>query len=128
MVLLHAQNKSTIKSEIILNKQLAEELNKPIIRKLKKKQEIHSSVKENIWGADLADTQLISKYNKGFRFLLCANDIFSKYAWDGSLKNKNGIAIADTFQVILDEYNYKSNKIWVDKGTEIYNRSMKSWL
>ena len=58
---------SGIKS-IPKNEQLAEELHKPIIRKLKK--EVYSAFKDNIWGADLADMQLISKFNKGFRFLL----------------------------------------------------------
>ena len=46
----------------------------------------------NIWGADLADTQLISKFNKGFSFLLCVIDIFSKYAWAVPLKDKNGVS------------------------------------
>ena len=56
------------------NKKLAEELHKPIIKKLKKRT-VYSGFKDNIWGADLADIQLISKLNKGFRFLLCAIDI-----------------------------------------------------
>ena len=59
--------------------QLAEELHKPIIRKCKKIK-VHLIFIDNIWGADLADMQLISKFNKGFRFLLCIVDIFSKYA------------------------------------------------
>ena len=62
------------------NEQLAEGLHKPIIRNLKKTT-VYSGFKDNIWGADLADMQLISKFNKGFRFLLCVIDIFSKYAW-----------------------------------------------
>ena len=62
------------------NEQLAEELHKLSIRKFKKRK-VHSTFKDNIWGADLADMQLISKFNKGFRFLLCVIDIFSKYAW-----------------------------------------------
>ena len=69
---------SCIKS-IPKNEQLAEELHKPIIRKFKKRK-VCSTFKDNIWGADLADMQLISKFNKGFRFLLCVIDIFSKYA------------------------------------------------
>ena len=52
------------------NEQLAKELHKPIIRKLKKRK-IYSGFKDNIWGTDLVDMQLISKLNKGFRFLLC---------------------------------------------------------
>ena len=63
------------------NEQLAEELRKPIIRKFKRR-EVYSKTafKDNIWAADLADMQLISKSNKGFRFLLCALGIYSKYA------------------------------------------------
>ena len=42
---------------------------------------MHSVFKDNIWGADLADMQLISKFSKGFRFLLSIIDILSKYTW-----------------------------------------------
>ena len=60
------------------NKQLDEELHKPIIRNLKKRT-VYSGFRDNIWGADLADVQLISKFNKGFRFLLCIIDVLSKH-------------------------------------------------
>ena len=79
-------------------------------------------------GADLVDMQLISKFNKGVRFLLGVIDIYSKYAWIIPLKVKKGITITNVFQKILDESNHKPNKIWVDKGSEFYNRSMKSWF
>ena len=69
-------------------------------------------------GADLADIQLISKSNKGFRFLLCVIDIFSKCASVVPLKDKKGVSIVDGFQKILDDSNRKPNKIWVDKGGE----------
>ena len=69
------------------NIQLADELHKPIIRKFKKRK-VHSLFRDNIWGIDLADMQLLSKFNKGFRFLLCVIDIFSKYAWVIPLKDK----------------------------------------
>ena len=72
--------------------------------------------------------QLIGKFNKGFRFLLCAIDIFSKYAWVIPLKGKKGITIINAFQKILKESNRKPNKIWVGKGSKFYNKSMKSWL
>ena len=64
------------------NKQLANELHKLIIRKFKKRK-VYCSFKDNIWSVDLADIQLISKYNKGIRYLLCAIDMFSKYAFVG---------------------------------------------
>ena len=72
--------------------------------------------------------QLISKFNKEILFLLCVFYIFSKYAWVIPLKDKRGIKVANFFQEILDESNRKPNKIWVDKGSEFYNRSMRSWL
>ena len=78
------------------NQQLAEELHKPIIKKFKKRK-VYSAFKDNIWGADLADMQLISRYNKGIRFLLCVIDIFSKYAWVVPLKDKKGVSIVAAF-------------------------------
>ena len=69
---LATRNKSAVKNENISNKVLAEELQKPIIRKFKKRK-LCSSFIDNTWGADLVDMQLISKFNKGFRFLLCVN-------------------------------------------------------
>ena len=53
-----------------------------------KKRKVYSSFRGNIWDADLADMQLLSKFNNGFRFLLCVIDIFSKYAWVVPLKDK----------------------------------------
>ena len=72
--------------------------------------------------------QLISKFHKRFRFLLCVFDIFSKYAWAIPLKDKKGITITNACQKILKESNRKPNKIWVDKGSEFYNSSFKKWL
>ena len=65
--------------------------------------------------------QLISKFNKGFRFLLCVTDIFSKYAWVIPLKDKKYTSINNAFQKILDKSTRKPNKIWVDEGSEFYN-------
>ena len=84
------------------NEQLAEELHKPIVKKLKKRK-VYSAFKDNIWGVDLADMQLLSKYNKGIRFLLRVIDIFSKYAWVVPLKDKKGISILKAFQSILKQ-------------------------
>ena len=72
--------------------------------------------------------ELLSKYNKGIRFLLCAIDIFSKYAWVVPLKDKKGISSVKSFQSILKQSNRKPNKIWVDKGSELYNAYFKKWL
>ena len=70
--------------------------------------------------------QLISKFNKGIRFLLCVIDVYSKYTQVIPLKDKKGITITNSFQKLLNEQKRKPNKIWVDKGRKFYNRSMKS--
>ena len=90
-----------IKNEITENQQLANERHKPIIRKFKKRK-VYSSFKDNSWGVDLADMQLINKYNKGIRYLLCAIDFFSKYAFVVPLKDKKGTTIVNAFQSILN--------------------------
>ena len=95
-----------LKSENICNNELVEELHKPIIRKFKTRK-VQSPFIDNIWGADLADMQLISKFNKGICFLLCVIDIYSKYAWAIHLKFKKGITVTNAFQKILKECNRK---------------------
>ena len=65
--------------------------------------------------------QLMSKFKKWIRFLICVIHIFSKYAWVIPLKDKKGITITNAFQKILDESYRKPNKIWVDKDSEFYN-------
>ena len=102
-----------IKNEFKENQQLANELHKPIIRKFKKRK-VYSSFKDNTWGVDLADMQLISKYNKGIRYLLCDIDLFSKYAFAVPLKYEKETSIVNAFQ----NSKRKPNKIWVDQGSE----------
>ena len=72
--------------------------------------------------------QLISKFNKRFRFLLCVIDIFSKYAWVVTSKDKKGVSIVNAFQNTLDYSNSKPYKIWVDKESEFYTNYFKKWL
>ena len=81
---------SGINIPLDFNEQLAKELHKPIVRNLKKRT-VYSGFKDNIWGADLSHMQLISKFNKGFRFLSCVIDSFSKCAWVVPLKDQKGI-------------------------------------
>ena len=108
------------------NKKLAEEVHKPITRKFDKRK-VHSTFIDNIWGTDLEDIQLISKFNKDLDFL-CVFDIYSKYTWVILLKDKKGITISNALQKHLNESNRKRNKLWVDKGSEFYKRSKKSFL
>ena len=117
----------TVKNVNISNKELAEELHKPIIKKFKKRK-VHSPFVDNMLGAGLAEMQLIRKFNKVIRFLLCVIDIYSKYLWVIPLKDKTGITVTNAFQNILKKSNHKPDKIWVDEGSEFYKRLMKSWL
>ena len=87
---------SGIKIENISNKELAK-LHKPIIRKFKK-HKVYLPFIDNIWGADLADMTLISKFNKGFRFSLCVIGIYSKYAWVIPLKDKKVLQLLILFK------------------------------
>ena len=106
---------------------LADELHKPIIRKFDKRK-IYSQFKDNICGVDLAGMQSLSRKNKGIKYLLCAIDLYSKYAIVIPLKDKKGISIVNAFNKIIKQSNRKPNKIWVDQGGEFYNNVFQKWL
>ena len=90
---------------------------------------VYSVFRDNIWGVDLADMSKLSKYNRGIRYLLCAIDLFRKYAWVVPSKYKRGISTVNTFQKMLDSSSRKPNKIWVDQGGEFYNYLSKDfWI
>ena len=71
--------------------------------------------------------QSLSKYNKEIKYLVCQIDLFSKYAWVVPIKDKKGTSIVNAFQKIISE-GRKPNKIWVDQGSEFYNKSFKDFL
>ena len=93
---------------------LVNELCRQIIRKSKIRK-FYSSFRDGIWGVDLADMQSLSKYNKGIKYLICAIDLFSKYA------------IVNAFENIISK-GRKPNKIWFDQGGEFYNNLFKRFL
>ena len=70
--------------------------------------------------------QLISNFNKGFRFLLRVWDIFRKHACVIPLKDKKGLTIVNAFQKVLDKSERKPSKVWVDKESEFYNNFLKN--
>ena len=106
---------------------LADELHKPIIKKFNKRK-VYPQFKDNIWGVDLVDMQSLSGKNKGIKYLLCAIDLYSKYAFVIPLKDKKGISIVNAFNKIIKQSNRKPNKIWVDQGGEFYNNVFEKWL
>ena len=109
------------------NVKLADELHKPVIKNFSKRK-VYSSFKDNIWGVDLVDMQLLSRQNKGIKYLLCVIDLFSKYAFVVPLKDKKGASVVKGFKKIVNESNRRPNKIWVDQGSEFYNKTFKNWL
>ena len=102
-------------------------MHKSVIKKFNKRK-VYLQFKDNIWGVDLADMQSLSKKNKGVKYLLCAIDLFSKYAFVVPLKDKKGISIVNAFHKIIKQSDRKPNKIWVDQGGEFYNHVFKRWL
>ena len=106
---------------------LADELHKPVIKKFEKTK-VYWQFKDNIWGVDLGDMQSLSRKNKGIKYLLCAIDLYSKYAFVIPLKDKKGISIVNAFNKIIKQSGRKPNKIWVDQGGEFYNNVFKKWL
>ena len=79
--------------------------------------------------------QSLSKHNKGIKYLLCAIDLFSEYAWFVPIEDKKGTSIVNVFKKIISEKTEaefkgrrKRNKIWVDQGSEFYNNAFKDFL
>ena len=108
------------------NYQLWNELHRQIIKKFKRKK-LDTSFRDNIWGVDLADIQSLSNCNKWIKYLLCAIDLFTQYAWVVPLKERKGINIVNAFQKIISK-GRKPNKIWVDQGHEFDNKLFKGFL
>ena len=116
--------KDTTKSSSLI---LANELHKTIIKKSEKRK-VYSQFKDNIWEVDLVDIQSLSRKNKGIKYLLCAIDLYSNYAFVIPLKDKKGINVVNALNKIIKQSNRKPNKIWVDQGGEFYNNVFKKWL
>ena len=106
-----------VENEIMSNQKLVEELHKPTFRKFEKRK-VYSSFQDSIWGADLVDIQLISKFNKRFWILLCILVFIANMRGLFPWKIKNDIVITNASQKMLDESYRKPNKIFADKGSE----------
>ena len=103
---------------------LANELHKPIIRNFKRRKVNFGNEPNEIWSADLIDLKKLKKYNNGFQYIINIIDLYSRYAWSIPIKNKTGKSIVEAFNSI----NQKPKKIWVDNGSEFYNKIFKKWL
>ena len=109
-------------SGVSVNEQLAEELHKPVTKKLFKRRKVYVRFKDNIWAADLAEMGSLSCKNRSVKYLLYAIDVFTKYAWVKPLKDRKGKTVLNAFFKIVNLSNRKPNKLWVDQGREFYNK------
>ena len=98
-----------------VNEQLAEETNKPIINKFKRRQ-VSAIFKDNIRVADLAEMGSLSSKNRNLKYLSCVTDAFTKCAWVKPLKYKKRKTVLNAFIKIVNESDRKPNKLWVDQG------------
>ena len=107
-------------SRASVNAQLAEELQKPVIKKFERRK-VYARFKDNIWAADLAEMGSLSSKNKNVKYFLFVIDVFIKYAWVKPLKDKEGNTALNAFIEIANESNRKPNKLRADQGKEFYN-------
>jgi len=117
------ENESRLKKS--WQEELADELHKPIKRNFPKGRVIAHHV-DDLWYYDLVDMQKLSKWNRGYKYLLMVLDILSKYGWIVLLKTKRGLEVSKAFQIILKEN--KPKMLWVDKGKEYYNKNVLDLL
>ena len=110
---------------ITVNEQLAEELYKPVIKKLKGRQ-IYARFKDNLCTAYFAEMESLSSQNKNVRYLLFMIDVLTKY-WVNPLYDKKGITALKAFHEIVLDSNHKPYKLWVDEGRECFNKSLHKW-
>jgi hypothetical protein len=105
----------------------ASEIHHRVIKKFPRRQVYVPGI-DNVWSADLMDMKAFMKYNNNFRYALCVIDVFSKYAWCIALKNKDASSVLNAFQSIITSSKRSPQKIWVDKGSEFYNKTFEHWI
>lgn len=108
------------------SKTFSEEVHHRVVRKFPRRRVEVYRVDE-IWALDLASMETVSKYNEGYKYILCIIDVFSKYAWCVPLKNKTGPSILEAIKLVVDESDRSPEKIWVDQGGEFYNKGFQDW-
>ena len=112
---------------------LAKEVFSPQITNFRR-QRVIPLYKDETWSADLIDKSSLSKYNNNYKFILTVIDIFTKYVWAIPLKNKSRLSITNGFKIGLSESpqggseSRKPEKLWVDRGSEFYNKTFKYLL
>ena len=124
------KQQNTIKTKQPL---IAKEVFSPQITRFRRER-IIPLYKNETWSADLIDKSSLSKYNNNYKFILTVIDTFTKYAWAIPLKKKSSLSITNGFKIVLgegpqsDSESRKPEKLWVDRGSEFYNKIFKSLL
>ena len=105
----------------------ASEIHKRAVKKFRRRKVIVQKIDE-IWALDLASLESLANYNDGYKYMLCVIDVFSKFAWAVPLKNKTAATVLTAIQSIVKKSKRIPEKVWVDQGSEFYNKSFKDWL
>jgi co-chaperonin GroES (HSP10) len=111
---------------ITMNKEFAKEIHHRALKKFQRRK-VSVMRKDEIWGLDLAFMDSWAEYNDGYKFILCIIDVFSKFAWCVPLKNKTAKSTLDAVIDVVLKSERLPEKIWVDKGSEFYNKDFKNW-
>ena len=122
-----SENEEEEEDGIEWTNQLSKELLKPIRRKFRKRRVFTPGV-DAIWAVDTADISKFSRSNKGYKYLLCVIDTFSKYSYLIPMKTKTGKETAKAFGNLFKTEKRHPKRIWVDKGTEYWNVDVKNVL
>ena len=116
-------DKKTV-AEVSVNEQL---LHKPAIKKFKRRN-VYARLKDSIWAADLTGMKSLSSKNKNVKYSFCVTDVFTKYVWVETLKDKKGKTVLNVFIEIANDSNCKLNILCVDQERDFYNKLMQEWL
>lgn len=106
-------------------REIANELHKPS-RKNFTRRNVNVYGKNDLFQADLVEMISLSKYNKGYKYILCVIDCFTKYAWAVPLKSKTGIAVTRALTKIITVR--KPKLLQVDNGKEFYNKTIDTLM
>lgn len=100
----------------------AEEIHKRATKKFtRRKVTVHRM--DETWGLDLAQMT----ESGGYKFILCIIDVFSKFAWCVPMKNKSASTVLTALKEVVEKSGRMPEKIWVDQGSEFYNKDFKAW-
>ncbi len=106
---------------------LADELHHPTTTHFQRRKVVANGI-DDIWSCDLMDLQDVARENNGYKYTLNIVDVFSKFAWCIPLKSKSANDVLEAFKSVFEDSQRKPNLIWVDKGSEFYNKYLIHYL